>query len=99
MGKMLVFTNPVEGREDDFNEWYNEVHLKEVTATAPFTGGQRFRVSPVNGVPQGDHRYLAIYEFDGPPQAALDNMTAAAPTLNMSDALSPDALVVFIEEI
>jgi hypothetical protein len=26
----LVFSNPVEGREDEYNAWYDEVHLPDV---------------------------------------------------------------------
>jgi hypothetical protein len=101
MGKMLVFTNAKDGRDDEFNEWYNTIHLKEVTAIDPFKSGQRFRVSQVQGLPQQpDHSYVAIYEFEGPPQTALDNLLAASPGLNMTDALSvEDARIVIVEDL
>jgi hypothetical protein len=99
MGKMLVFSNAVEGRDDEFNKWYDEVHMKELLATSPFKTAERFRVAQVRGLPEPSHHYLAVYEFDGPPQAALDSMFAAAGSFQMSDALSAgDALIVFVED-
>jgi hypothetical protein len=100
VGKMLVFTNAADGRDDEYNEWYNTVHLKEVCGTAPFKSAQRFLVSDVHGLPgKPGHRYLAIYEFDGPSQAALDSLMAASPGFNMSDALSlADAQIMMVED-
>lgn len=99
MGKLLVFSNPVDGREDEYNKWYDETHLGEVVAIPSFKSAKRFRVSQAPGVPESAHRYLAIYEFDGPPDKAFENMVSAAGTLNMSDALSTeDALLVFVED-
>ena len=34
--RLIVFTEPVIGREDEYNEWYDEVHLPEVLATDGF---------------------------------------------------------------
>jgi hypothetical protein len=49
--QFLVFTNPVEGREDEYNEWYDNVHLGDVatdrrplTATSPCTTSRATRV-------------------------------------------------------
>ncbi|MHB8693726.1 MAG: hypothetical protein ACYDHH_21015 [Solirubrobacteraceae bacterium] len=27
--RMLVFTNPVEGKENEFHEWYDSVHIPD----------------------------------------------------------------------
>ena len=27
---LVVLSSPVEGREDEYNEWYSNVHLREV---------------------------------------------------------------------
>ncbi len=100
MGKMLVFSSAVEGRDDEYNEWYNNVHLKEVCATDPFKSAERYRIPDVQGLPQpSSHRYVAIYEFDGPPQGALDSLFAATPGFNMSDALNAaEAQIVMVED-
>jgi hypothetical protein len=30
--QMIVLTNPIAGRADEFNTWYDEIHLRDVTA-------------------------------------------------------------------
>lgn len=57
---IMVFSNPVEGREDEYNRWYNEVHLPEVVASSPvFLGAARYRLS---GPAPSPHAYVAIYK-------------------------------------
>jgi hypothetical protein len=100
MGKMVVFSSAKDGRDDEYNEWYNTIHLKEVTATEPFKSAQRFSVAPVQGLPEPDHRYVAIYEFDGPAQAAVDSLFGASGSFNMSDALDAEgARIVMLEDL
>ena len=43
MGQMLVYTNAVEGRDEEFNRWYDEIHLPEVLALPEFTRASRMR--------------------------------------------------------
>jgi hypothetical protein len=99
MGTMLVFTNAIEGRDDEYNKWYNEIHLKDIVATPSFKSGKRFKVSDIQGFPAPEHRYLSIYEFDGPPQAAMENLTAATPNFQMTDALAADFKVLLVEDL
>jgi antibiotic biosynthesis monooxygenase (ABM) superfamily enzyme len=47
--------------EAAWNEWYNGVHLPEITACPGFTQSARY-VSEHNGV----RHYVALYELDGP---------------------------------
>lgn len=83
---LLVFTDPVEGREDDYNTWYNDVHLGEVLATDGFVRAQRFKVSDtMPGVT--DHEYVAIYELEtDDPAAAMKALNGAAKGFTMTDA-------------
>ena len=61
--KMVVLSRPVEGREAEFNEWYQHVHLGEVVAFSGFKSAQRFRrVRSLTG--PGNYPYLAIYEIE-----------------------------------
>jgi hypothetical protein len=100
MGKLLVFSNAVEGCDDEYNKWYDEVHLKDMLSIPSIRSGNRYRVSEVKALPQSlDHRYMAIYELDGSPQAALEDMAAATPNFQMSDALDPNVLVAFVEDM
>jgi len=39
---LIVFTNPVEGRDDEYNDWYTNTHLPDVLKIPGITGAQRF---------------------------------------------------------
>ncbi len=99
MGAMLVFTNAVEGRDDDFNRWYDEVHLIEVLALPEFTGARRFRLADAQLFDDQQFRYLAIYEYGGTAQQAVDALGAAAASFDMGDSMDMTAQhVVLFEE-
>ncbi|OBH64171.1 DUF4286 family protein [Mycobacterium sp. E2479] len=72
-------------REQEYNTWYDEVHIPELLTLDGIVGARRLR--PVDG--QGP--YVAIYELEGDDlQSILDNMMANAGRLHMSDALQLD---------
>ena len=90
---LIVLTNPVAGKEDEFNEWYSNIHLQEICQLAGFKSAQRFKLGDAQMGPDGAHRYLAIYEIEGDPAAALEALKAARPDLNMTDALDRDSIL------
>ena len=57
--QMIVMTNPVAGRDDEFNRWYDEVHIGDVLKVEGVRGARRFRA-----VDSGPWRYAAIYDLD-----------------------------------
>ena len=100
MGQMLVFTNAVEGRDDDFNRWYDETHLTEVCALPEFVGARRFRLADAQVFAEQQFRYLAIYEYAGAAQDAVDALMAATSTFDMGDSMDTTAQhVVLVEGI
>jgi len=84
---LVVLTNPSEGQEEAYNRWYDEVHVHEVVQVPGFRSAQRFRLAPAQMGEPGDHRYLAIYEIDVPPEDALAALQAAFPQMRMSKAV------------
>ena len=84
---LVVLTNPVPGKEDEFNEWYSNIHIQEICQLSGFKSAQRFKLSDAQMGSDGAHGYLAIYEIEGDPAAALEALKAARPDLNMTDAL------------
>lgn len=83
---LLVLTNPVAGQEKEYNEWYDNIHLREVCALPGFTGARRYRLA--SG--ESPQKYLALYDIAADnPQQALAGLTqaAGAGTFNMSPAL------------
>jgi hypothetical protein len=102
---LVVWTNPVKGRESEYNSWYNEIHLPEVIAVPGFVAATRYELSPeprrMPGVPEfvPAQRYLAIYELEEgvSHRAAWDALNRARPGFRMSDALGDALASVFSE--
>ena len=97
----LVFGNPAEGREDEFNEWYDNVHVPEVLATPGMLTAQRFELrdtelSRAEGVPAPTHRYLTVYEMEGDVDATMAKIGEAVLSgeMKMSDALDMGGVVM-----
>ena len=61
---LMALTSPVEGQEEEYNTWYNEVHLPEILAVQGIVSCRRFKTKIVN-VPGGaTWQYIAIYEVE-----------------------------------
>ena len=93
---LFVFSNPTEGREDDYNEWYDNTHLAEVLQVPGIVAAQRYQVATTlaGSLP---HRYLAVYDIEGDdPTAALTELGKAAGGMNMSDAYDAGGAVVVV---
>ena len=61
----VVLTNPVPGKEAEYNEWYNKQHLPDVLNIPGIVCAQRFALA--DGQPQVEektHKYLALYEIE-----------------------------------
>ena len=41
---LIVYTNPVEGEEDEYNKWYDETHVRPTLVAIP--PGVRVRHTP-----------------------------------------------------
>lgn len=97
----VVFTNPAEGRDAEFNRWYDEVHLGEVLQVPGFIGAKRYRVRPT-GDAAPRHGYVAIYAMrTDDPAATLGELMrrAEAGELRMSDAMAGDVETLLVEEL
>ena len=88
MAKLFVLSRPVSAeREDDYNKWYDEVHLAEVCAVEGIVAAQRFVAAAEQPVGEAPSPYIAIYEFEGDCQAALAAMLEASATFDMGDSI------------
>jgi len=66
---LLVFANAAEGREADFNAWYDDHHLREAVDNLPgAVSAQRYRLSPHQphreSTVRSTWQYLAMYELE-----------------------------------
>src|SRR5690349_13980818 len=74
----LVFsTPPAHVADADWDAFY-EQHLTEILAVDGFTGARRYWLEPASDArPDVEHRHLAVYRTDGPPDAALAALATA----------------------
>jgi hypothetical protein len=67
---ILVLSEPTEGCEDEYNDYYENTHLDEVIATTGWKLAQRFKLED-----QAGHKcplpYLALYEAEGDDPASV----------------------------
>jgi hypothetical protein len=59
-GLLMVWADVPADKENEFNRWYNEEHLKERLAVPGFLSGARYEA--VKGGP----KHLAVYELESP---------------------------------
>jgi hypothetical protein len=86
--KMLVLSNPVEGRDQEFNEWYDNVHLPDVLDVKGVGGTERYRMCS-----GGKRRYLALYELDCDDPTGVERelrTRAGTDVMPISDAFDLD---------
>ena len=91
---LVVFTNAAEGKDEEFNRWYNDVHLGDVLGIEGFVEAQRFELKDMDGSAPS-HRYLALYQIETDDiDAVIGRLTSSAGTMVISDAMQdPKALV------
>jgi hypothetical protein len=79
---MLVFANPLAGREVEFNDWYTTTHMGDLVQLPGWVGAQRFRlvsdVKPRLSKEGYRHGYLIIWELEDTNAGdGLNRMTEA----------------------
>lgn len=83
----LAFTNPTPGKEDEYNQWYEEHHLKDVLQCPGFVSARRFRLADTRfefNTVTPPYRYLALYEIETDDvQASLKEIVNRAGTADM----------------
>ncbi len=61
----IVYTNAVDGRDEEFNVWYDDQHLQDVLRIPGVVGAQRFELSDRQRLdPPFPWKYAAIYEIE-----------------------------------
>lgn len=100
---MLVSTNPVAGRDEEYNDWYDNRHLPDVLKLDGFVAAQRFRLAPADPPQEAPHRYLAVYEVDADSVEAAGKILTegfASGALPLSDALDVSSIgMVYFEAL
>lgn len=62
--KFIVFSRPVAGREEEYNDWYQNTHLREVCETPGFVSAQRYKLSHDLAEGGDPAPYAALYDIE-----------------------------------
>jgi hypothetical protein len=85
---VAVLTEPTEGKEDEFNDYYENLHLDEVLATTGWKSAQRFVLTDQIGQ-KCPLPYLALYEVEADDATEIiPTMDETRPQRQQSDALN-----------
>ena len=95
---VLVLTEPTEGNQDRFNDYYENIHLDEVIATTGWSSAQRFKL--VDELGEGcPLPYLAAYEAEADSaEEVIARLNATRPERQQSDALNRSSGRVWVFE-
>jgi len=63
----IALTNPAPGREAEFNQFYDDIHVPDVLGSQGWVAAQRYRLSSEQRPDQSPPwMYLAVYEVTCP---------------------------------
>ncbi|HWK67249.1 MAG TPA: hypothetical protein VNS34_20165 [Rhizobiaceae bacterium] len=101
--KFFGFTNPVPGREDEYNEWYTKTHLADLLKIPGIVSAQRFKLAEQQRSP-GPHpfRYLAVYECEADDVGTIISelkSRSGTPEMPISSAMDAERFMCFFEPI
>jgi hypothetical protein len=85
---LVVFSNPRAGREEEFNDWYSNVHIRDVMRSCRGAiAVQRFMLAAEQRAGAAPHyRYLAIYEGDDHQGFTDGHKVIFSPQMPISEA-------------
>lgn len=89
---LLVFSNPTQGREHDYNKWYDNQHLPDLLRIPGVVSARRLVASDTQFAKDDKlpGKYLALYEIEAEDLAAvfLDMQSRVGESgMVMSDAI------------
>ena len=90
----LILANAAEGRDGEFNEWYDNQHIGDVLKIPGFVSAQRF--TAVKSGPSAPFGYMTLYEVETDDVAATQAAVVAAaggPAMPMSSSLDTSNLI------
>lgn len=91
--KLIALTTPFPGMEQEFHEWYNNVHLPEIVNGLGLKGAQRFElVTKMMGA--DTNQFMAIYDVEiDDPASFMAQMGAFAQSGKMTPGTASDQSV------
>jgi hypothetical protein len=98
--RMIMLSSALPGRDEEYQRWYDEVHIPDMLKVPGFVAAQRFRIAR-NVTGKTEFPYVAIYEIEADsPEAAVGAMGAAIASgqVRMSDTVDITSSQGFICE-
>jgi hypothetical protein len=95
-GLLMTFSDPVKGKEAEYDDWYQNVHLPQVCAIPGIRSAQRFRLLDTGDRESGGPRNLAVYQLDDDPQQVFAEMIARARSGALDRSTSIDQSTVSV---
>ena len=99
----VVYSEPSSAeREDEYNDWYDHTHLREVCETSGVTGARRYYLQG-DAAPEGLPPYLALYDIEGDdPEFSIKEIMrrTGEGEIHMSDAIKldpPPVVALYVE--
>ena len=92
--QLIVLSNARDGRDEEFNQWYDHVHLKDVLMVDGIVGARRFKLSG-----HDQWGYLAVYDVEcDDPQRVVQELLSRAGTdrMPLSDAFDLDHYIMTV---
>jgi hypothetical protein len=106
---LVAFTSPASPEvEDAYNEWYNNIHVADISDIPGVSNGRRYKLSDHHGTAFAEfangHSYLVLYDIDGDPEAITAEMGARIKDgrVRMTPGLiasTPPAVVFYFDAI
>jgi hypothetical protein len=99
-GIMVVESEPADpDAEDEYDQWYREVHIPELLAVPGFAAARRYRIRKDLGRGESDKpRYLTVYDLEADDLAApLNAMRERPRPSGPTPPLSPSTIVTDYE--
>lgn len=95
---MVVTSGAKDGRDEEYNAWYDGTHLADILSLDGVTSGRRYDATSPSPHPQ-PAPYLAIYEIEADdPGTVLAELTrrAEAGEFSLSDALNAEQAKIWM---
>lgn len=93
---VMVLSDPSEGQEEEFNRWYEDLHLDEVIGTTNWESAQRFVLSDQLWQ-KCPHQHLALYEVEADdPKDVLRKLNETRNERQQSTAINMETASVWV---
>lgn len=95
---VMALTNPVAGREEDYNAWFEGTHIPEVLATPGFLAAQRYEVSEHQRIPDAlPYRYVTVYDIETDDlESTLAQLGKTVQSGTKTDASDPSRRAIWV---